>query len=187
MQGIVIDIETTTLVESGEPVVSLDISVVGAYDYSDNTYHTYTTDELNDLWERIQKTNTLIGFNSDHFDIPLLNKYCPFDLKAMTSFDILRELRKIIHRRVSLNAVAQGTLGIAKSGKGVDAVEWWKKGEIERVKKYCNDDVEITKRVFDYLRENNLLKFVDGGILYEKKIPINWNVYEPPLQHKTLF
>jgi DNA gyrase/topoisomerase IV subunit A len=77
MRKIVFDIETRNIfsdVGSNNPA-DLDISVVCIHDSKDDKYSSYTQEELPALWPIIEKADMLIGFNSEHFDIPLLNKY----------------------------------------------------------------------------------------------------------------
>ncbi|MEK9185609.1 MAG: ribonuclease H-like domain-containing protein, partial [Patescibacteria group bacterium] len=108
-----------------------------------------------------------------HFDIPILNKYYPGDLLKIKSIDLLKEIQKSAGRRMKLDQVAEGTLGIKKSGHGLDAIEWWKKGEIEKLRKYCLDDVRITRDLYDYALQNSKLIFKEGGRNNEIKLDIS--------------
>jgi len=45
--------------------------------------------------------------------------------------------------------VAQGTLGSGKSGSGLEALLYYKNGRMDLLKKYCTDDVKITKQIYD--------------------------------------
>ena len=118
----------------------------------------------------------LIGFNSDHFDIPVLAKYYPGNLRSIKSLDIMKEVRASIGRRVSLDQIAEGTLGTKKSGNGLQAVEWWKKGDIENLRKYCLHDVKITKDIYDFAFKHSHLKFREGG--KDKLIPLQTSLWE---------
>lgn len=118
------------------------------------------------LWNRFWQI-----FNGDHFDIPLLNKYYNGYLTKIKSLDILKEIRNSLGHRVGLGLVAQATLGTAKSGHGLEAIEWWKKGEIDKIIKYCIDDVKITKDIYEYALKFKKLKFKDG--LEIRDIPLN--------------
>ena len=122
------------------------------------------------MWPVIERADILIGFNSDHFDIPLLNKYYSGDLTRIKSLDLLAEIKKSLGRRVSLDQVAEGTLGRGKSGSGLQAIEWWKKGDIDNLRRYCLDDVKITKEIYDYARENQKIKFKEAGQIFEVKL-----------------
>jgi uncharacterized protein YprB with RNaseH-like and TPR domain len=172
VKKIVFDIETSNIfsdVGKNDPTL-LDISVVCIYDYESDTYSSFEKEEFGQLWPILEKADLIIGFNSEHFDLPLLNKYYAGDLTKIQHLDILKEIKNSFGRRMKLDQIAEGTLGTKKSGHGLEAVEWWRKGEKEKVKKYCIDDVKITKEVFEYALKNNSLKFKEGGALIEIKL-----------------
>ncbi len=178
MKKLVFDIETKNVFDDvgrADPVL-LDISIVGVYDYETDNYSTYTEEELPKLWPIIEKTDMLIGFNSDHFDIPLLNKYYHGDLTKIKSLDIMKEIRKVLNRRIGLNKIAEGTLGKNKIANGLEAVAWWKEGKIDMIRKYCLEDVKITKEIYEYAIAKNKLKYKEDGKLAE--FPINTSDWE---------
>lgn len=84
---------------------------------------------------------------------------------------------------MKLDQVAEGTLGINKSGNGLDAIVWWRNGEIEKIKKYCLDDVKITKDVYEYALKNKKLIFKEGP--FTKEIKLDTKHWEPVLEIKT--
>jgi hypothetical protein len=93
------------------------------------------------------------------------------------SLDILKEMQKSAGRRMKLDQIAEGTLGINKSGHGLDAIKWWRSGEIEKVKKYCLDDVRITKDVYEYALKNGKLIFKEGPNLNTVKLDTtDWEI-----------
>ncbi|TAK58143.1 hypothetical protein EPO17_00210 [Patescibacteria group bacterium] len=172
MRKIIFDIETKNLFEevgSNDPA-ALDISVIGIYDSKTDTYAAYTDKELKQVWPIIESADVLITYNGDHFDIPLLNKYYPGDLSKIKSLDLLVEIRAVLGRRLKLDSVAEATLGKKKIGHGLEAVEWYKQGEIEKIKKYCLEDVKITKEVYEYALVNSHLKYKDNGELKQIKL-----------------
>ena len=181
MRKIVFDIETSNIfseVGSNNPA-DLAISVVGVYEYENDKYSVFLVEEFSKLWAIIENTDVLITFNGDHFDIPLLNKYYPGDLLKMKSVDLLKEMQKSAGRRMKLDQIAEGTLGVNKSGHGLDAIKWWRDGEIEKLKKYCLDDVRITKDLYEYALKNGKLFFKEGSNLNEVKLDTsNWET--PP-------
>jgi len=191
MRKIIFDIETrNTFQEAGSAdPAALDISVVCVYDSLTNDYSSFLQEELGKLWPVIEKADLLIGFNSDHFDIPLLNKYYPGDLTTIRSLDLLKEVRASIGRRVKLDSIAEGTLGKKKSGHGLEAITWWRNGEIEKIKKYCLDDVKITKEVYEYALKNKELKFKEGGKINVFKVDTSkWDAApEAKLTHTLPF
>lgn len=163
MRKITFDIETRNLfqdVNSNDPA-ALDISVICIHDSKTDTYSSYLQQDFPKLWPILEQADMLITFNGDHFDIPLLNKYYPGDLTKIKSLDLLSEVKNSLGKRVKLDTIAQATLGIKKSGHGLEAVHWWKTGEIDNIVKYCIDDVKITKDLYDYALEKGILKYID--------------------------
>lgn len=173
MRYIVFDLETQNFfseVGSNDPV-ALDISVASLYDSETDSYTTVTVDELHKLWPIIEKADALVGYNSNHFDVPLLNKYYPGDLTQIKSIDLLEDIRISLGRRLRLDSVAQATIGAKKSADGLQAVRWWREGKIKEVMKYCQQDVKVTKEVFEYARKHGHVKFKDGT--RNREIPLN--------------
>ncbi len=169
MRKIFFDIETrNTFQEVGKADPSaLDISVVCAYDSLTDKYTSYTQETLHEFWPLIEQADVIVTFNGDHFDIPLLNKYYHGNLLQKKSLDLLKEVRKSLGFRVGLGVIAQGTLNAGKSGHGLEAVEWWKTGEIDKIIKYCLEDVRITKEIHDYALANKKLKYKEGESIIE--------------------
>lgn len=191
MRYIVFDLETQNIfqeVGSSDPT-ALDISVATVYDTETEKYTTVTIDELEQLWPIIEQADALVGYNSNHFDIPLLNKYYPGDLTQIKSIDLLEDIRLSLGRRLRLDSVAQATVGAKKSADGLQAVRWWKEGNIKDIKKYCEQDVRVTKDVFEYARKHGHVKFKDGT--RNREIPLDtahWEEKEDvALTHSLLF
>jgi DEAD/DEAH box helicase domain-containing protein len=171
MRYLVFDIETTNT--TGAPsrdLAELEIALVGAYDSEADAYTSYLKEDLPSLWSLIERTDLLIGFNSDQFDIPLLNRYYPGDLSKIPSLDLLSEVQKALGRRIRLDSLAKATLGRGKKGTGLAAVEWWQEGKIDKVREYCLEDVRLTKELFDYAKTHGLLKFKDLTKVRDLKI-----------------
>jgi len=189
MRKIVFDIETRNIFSDvgGRDPSLLDISVVCIHDSENDSYQSFVQENLGKLWPIIEKTDVLIGYNSNHFDIPLLNKYYPGDLTKIKSIDLLEDIRKSIGRRVKMDQVAEGTLGINKSGHGLQAITWWNNGEIDKIIKYCIDDVKITKELYEHALKNKELKFKEGGKIMPINLDIsNWNEFEDNAMNHTL-
>ncbi|HEY4511911.1 MAG TPA: ribonuclease H-like domain-containing protein [Candidatus Paceibacterota bacterium] len=177
MHKLVFDIETqNTFQEAGSAdPAALSISLVGIYDYETDTYSSYLENELGKLWPIIEKADMLIGYNSDHFDIPLLNKYYPGDLTKIKSLDIMKEIKESCGRRIRLDSIAMGTFGKGKIGHGLEAITWWRNGEIEKIRKYCLEDVKITKELYEFASKNKKLICKEGTQSFEIKLdPSDW-------------
>lgn len=178
MRKIVFDIETSNQfsdVGSSDPA-ALDISVVCIHDSETSKYLSFLQKDFADLWKYIEQADMLIGFNSDHFDIPLLNKYYPGDLTHIKSLDLLKEIHTSFGRRIKLDIIAEATLGEKKSGNGLQAIKWWRDGEQQKVIDYCIQDVKVTKDVYDYALKHGKVKYKDLGKV--KEIPLDTAKWE---------
>jgi DEAD/DEAH box helicase domain-containing protein len=189
MKKIVFDIETSNVfqdVASNDPI-ALDLSVVCIYDYETDKYSSFTKETITELWPIFEKADMIIGYNSDHFDIPILNKYYSGDLTKIKSLDLLKEIKNSLGRRIKLDAIAKATLGRNKTGHGLEAIVWWKNGEKQKVIDYCIEDVKITKDVYEYALKNKLLKYLDGKNIKEIKIDTShWDKKEDSAMTCTL-
>jgi DEAD/DEAH box helicase domain-containing protein len=139
----------------------------------------YLESDFGKLWPILEQADMLITWNGDHFDIPLLNKYYPGDLGKIKSLDLMKEVKDAMGRRLKLDSVAEATLGTNKSGNGIDAVNWWRTGEIDKIIKYCIDDVRITKELYDYAVGNGHLKYKEFGV--PKTVKLNTSEWELPI------
>lgn len=177
MRYIVFDLETKNIfsdTNSSDPA-SLDISVGSFYDSATDKYLTVTDEELPKVWSLLEQADALVGYNSNHFDIPLLNKYYPGDLTQIKSIDLLEAIKESLGRRLRLDSVAQATVGAKKSADGLQAVRWYREGKIDEIKKYCEQDVKVTKKVFDYAMEHGHILYKDG---YRKKeLPLDTSTW----------
>lgn len=172
MRTVVFDIETANWMSdigSGNPA-DLTIAVVAIHDSETDSYTSYLEHELPELWKILERTDMLVGYNSDHFDIPLLNKYYPGDISHIKSLDLLQKIHSSLGKRLKLDTIAEATLGSKKIGDGLQSLKWWKAGEVEKVREYCIKDVELTKRIFEHALENGSLKYRTLGALKEIKL-----------------
>jgi len=192
---VVFDIETKNAfddVGGRNNLTALQISVLGAYLYSTNEYKIYEEKELPEFERILQKKPLLVGFNSRRFDTPILQPYMHFDLKTLPQLDIMEELANILGHRVSLDSVAQATLGKSKSGSGMDAIRYFRDGEIEKLKKYCLDDVRITKEIFEYGAKHGELFYTPKFGTAKGRAPVRWKIAHPdqngePDKQQSLF
>jgi DEAD/DEAH box helicase domain-containing protein len=148
---IVFDIETqNTFSEVDNDFRKLKVSVVSIYEYATDKYQSFTEKELVHLWPIFEKADLLIGYNSEHFDLPVLNNYYLGDLLKFPHLDLLKRIKDSLGMRLKLDDVAFATLDIGKSSDGLQAVRWYREGKIEEIKKYCEQDVRVTKGVYDF-------------------------------------
>lgn len=163
MRAITFDIESISdsVVRGHIDVSEQELTVVAIHDSETGEYSSYFKEELPNLWPILERADMLIGFNSDSFDIPLLNRYYPGDLSHIRSLDLLSEVQKVLGRRIRLQSLAEATLGKGKSGDGLKAGDWWKEGKKDEVAQYCIEDVRLTRALYDYALAHNVLKYKD--------------------------
>ena len=75
--------------------------------------------------------------------------------------------------RPSLDAIASATLGETKSADGLQAVRWYRQGQLDKIAEYCKRDVEVTWRVYDFGRMNGFVQYRDRRYRIQK-VPVNW-------------
>jgi len=172
---VVIDLETKYTFREYSRPDQLQVSVAAIYDYKTGKGTVFTEDELGRLFPILEAASYVIGFNSDHFDLPVLQPYYSGKVTHLSSFDILEDIRRLIGKRIGLNDIASATLSKGKTGNGLKAVEYFKEGRWEELKKYCLDDVFLTKDVFEYGVKN-------GEVFYQTvagktSIPVDWSKY----------
>lgn len=187
MRYVVFDLETQNTfsdVGSNDPK-DLSISVGCVYDSGTDEYTVVSVDELHKLWPIIEQAEVLVGYNSDHFDIPLLNKYYPGDLTKIKSIDLLASIKDSLGKRLRLDTIAQATIGAKKSGNGLMAIKWWREGDIASIKKYCKQDVKVTKEIFEYALANQKVLYKDG--MTKREIPLDTSSWHPHDDHSMTF
>jgi DEAD/DEAH box helicase domain-containing protein len=88
---------------------------------------------------------------------------------------MLEDIYQTLGFRVSLDKLASATLGEKKLADGVQAVQWYKEGKIDKIIEYCKKDVEITKRLHEYGCKQGFVCFTGrGGV--KQPIPVNWKL-----------
>lgn len=116
-------------------------------------------DELKELFPILEQADVVIGFNSDGFDLPALVPYYSGDIATIPSLDILSRIKASAGHRIGLDAVAKATLGVGKSGDGLDAIRYFQTGNRKALSEYCLQDVTVTRDVFDYGATKGSVKF----------------------------
>jgi len=183
---IVIDLET----QKGFQDVGRDkhhrlkISVAGIYRYDTNEYLTFEEKDVLSLEPIIKSASLIIGFNIVHFDLPVLAPYLFTSVDNLPALDLLLEIEKARGHRVTLDSVAEATLKKSKSGTGKDAIELFRQGKMDELKRYCLDDVRITKEIYEYGKEHQKVYFRSNRDFRVHEIPVNWGSFVPQIKSR---
>lgn len=183
MKQIVLDLETKRSfdeVGGRQNLADLGVSLVGTYRYDLSEYLTFEEPQLARLEQILSETDRVIGFNIRRFDFPVLQPYFKnLRLSELPILDLLEEVEKRVGHRVSLGSLAQATLGEGKSGSGIDAILYYRSGEVEKLKRYCLDDVRLTKEIYEFGKRFGKVSFIsrDRGRV---DTPVDWQDPTPP-------
>ncbi|MGD9123906.1 MAG: DEAD/DEAH box helicase [Desulfarculaceae bacterium] len=152
----------------------MGVSVGVLYDSRDHKFQVFHHNQVEDLLQRLQKLQMVVGFNIKRFDYKVLSAYTPDDLGCLPTLDLLEEVHGHLGFRLSLQALGEATLGAGKSADGLQAVKWWREGEIDKLSRYCQKDVELTRDLLRFGQE-------EGYLIYQRKdgarlrIPVDWS------------
>ncbi len=172
---VVLDLETQKTFREESDHAKLGISVVAIYDYATNKGTVFTESELSKLYPILEKSSYIVGYNIRSFDLPVLQGYYPGKVEVFSLFDILDDIKEKIGKRIGLNDVASATLNEKKTGHGLMAIDYFKEGKWDELKKYCMDDVMVTKKLFDYGIEKGEIYYLNE--MGKVPIRVNWKKY----------
>lgn len=187
---VVFDVETQKSfkeITDRKKIHNLKISVVGLYDSARNVYEAYEEKDLIKVDEIFRNADAIIGFNSNGFDLPILAPYLFTPIENLLSIDLMEEIQKSLGHRVTLQSVAEATLGMNKSGDGLGAIEMYKEGRMEELKKYCLQDVQITKEIYEYGCQNKKIRFLSNRDWQTRDVPVNWGKIKAPEKAEEAF
>ena len=180
---LVLDLETKkTFDEVGgrDRMDQLGVTVVGVYHYATNEYLTYEEKEMGQLQNLLIDASLIIGFNHIGFDFPVLQPYFSVDVKPLPAFDIMVDFQKRQGHRIGLDSIAKATLGIGKTGHGLDAIRFYREGKMKELTEHGLNDVKVSKEVFDYGIENKKIYYYSKMGNQKKEVAVEWGQYRKP-------
>ncbi len=166
----IFDLETKTFFDetgTSDPA-DLGVSVVSLYfrntETGEGEIKSFWEQDFDTMWKYFRDADRLIGFNSKNFDVPALSPYSPPDFAKLNHFDILEKIRDASGHRTSLNRIAKDTLNNTKSDNPANAITYWNDhspASLKKLQEYCEQDVILTRDVYDFVLKNKYLKFTD--------------------------
>ena len=153
----------------------MGVSILVAYDSLTQSCSSYTQDTLDEFFSLLREADVVVGFNSLRFDCAVLQPFAPYNLTALPHVDLLRRIQDTLHYRVSLDNVAQATLDAPKSADGLQALQWWKEGRLDKIEAYCRDDVLLTQRLYCFGLEHGFVLFRNKAG-QRVRVPVNFAV-----------
>jgi len=170
------DVETQRLADEvgGWRYISkLGLAAAVTYSTGDGLFRHYTEDQVANLVSELQSADLVVGFNILRFDYEVLRPYTTVDLLRLPTVDMLAHIHQQLGFRVSLDSLAVATLGTKKSADGIQAVRWYKQGRLDEVLAYCEQDVVVTRDLYEFGRAHKYLQYRDKyrGL---RQVAVNW-------------
>jgi DEAD/DEAH box helicase domain-containing protein len=162
MNQVFFDLETQKLLDDvpGRNPAALLLACAVTYSTARGDFAVYWEGDTRPLLEELAGADKVIGFNILGFDYEVLRPYAPsFNFGALRSLDLLLDLRRALNFRVPLDSLAKACLGAAKTAGGIESVRWFRAGEKEKVAAYCKSDVDITRHVYEFGRDNGFVYY----------------------------
>lgn len=173
---IFLDIETQNDWTGGEVFKLSDqkISYVGVIDEQGNEYD-FWEEDLPKIEPMLREADLIVGYNLVGFDMPIIGNYLGEEIVKLPNLDLMVAAYKKLGFRPKLDSLTTATLGASKIGSGADAVRYYAAGEYDKLKEYCLEDVRLTKRLYEYGRDNGSIKYYDKGG-FVKDLEIDWDL-----------
>lgn len=177
MNYVYFDLETQNLfddVGGRENVDKLKVACAVTYSTAKNDFTVYWEQDVPALLAELKSANKVIGFNLINFDYRVLQPYASqVRLASIPTLDMLADIHRKLGFRISLDNLAGACLGETKTADGVQSVEWFRNGELDKVAEYCKADVDITRRVFEFGRDNGFV-YYKSKLGSKLKTSVNW-------------
>jgi DEAD/DEAH box helicase domain-containing protein len=152
----------------------MGVSCVVVYDSLKKDYTAYLQEDMRSMVHHLQTMDLVVGFNIKRFDYKVLSGLVDFDFSGLPTLDILEHVHRQLGYRLSLDHLAKATLGEQKTANGLLALQWWKQGKLDRIIKYCTQDVAVTRGLYRYGRDNGYLLFTNKA-RQTVRLPVDWN------------
>ena len=152
------------------------VSVAVLFDSLENRFLVYDEDKIDALLAHLEKADLIVGFNIKRFDYKVLSAYTSKELKVLPTFDILEDVFKRLGFRLALGHLAAETLNREKTADGLQAVEWFRQGEFEKLVEYCREDVAATRDLFHHGLEKAHLVFRKKQQNQRVRLLVDWKL-----------
>lgn len=154
----------------------MKLAIGVTYSTARGSYEIYTEENVQALIQELQRADCVIGFNILKFDYAVLAPYSFFDFSQIPSLDLLIDIETAIGRRISLDAVAEASIGVGKTADGLEALRWWKEGRLAEIAEYCCYDVKTTRYVHEFGAREGKVHYVDSRTRLKRDVPVQWSV-----------
>jgi len=177
MSIVFFDLETQKLLDEvgGRSGISrLRVACAVTWSTSRNDFAVYWEKDVPELIAELKAARKVVGFNIKGFDYEVLKPYAPTEnFFAIPTLDMLDSIYRVLGFRVSLDSVARASLDATKTADGIQSVQWFKEGKLDEVAEYCKADVDVTRRVYEFGRDNGYV-FYFTRLGSKQRVKVNW-------------
>ncbi len=152
---------------------ALKMSVGVTWNSADQSFHRYDEKNVPALIEELKSASLVVGFNVLNFDYEVLMAYTREPLQSLPTTDMLDHIYRRLGFRVKLDDLARATLNAKKGGGGLDAIRWWREGKLDTLYEYCEQDVDVTRRLWEFGKQNRYVQFYDKRYKLQR-IAVSW-------------
>lgn len=165
------------------------ISSIVLFDSETGRYHVYGPtvkagkdgkfyiSDLGTLPNAVQHLNSadvIVGFNSQYFDVPVIEACLGLDVVTPYHHDLLevvwRALGDARRKGYRLNDICKRTLGMEKTDTGATAPKLFKSGDFAKLIDYNINDVAMTLALFNFIEEHGYIIDINGEPLYVTRL-----------------
>ena len=151
----------------------LGVSVGVAYRYDLDEYLVVNEETISELVTLLLEASLVVGYNIRGFDYEVLRAYTEENLHKLPTLDLMFDLEERLGFRPKLDSVASATLGEGKTADGMQALEWWRLGEIDKIIEYCREDVRVTRDLYDFGKRHRWVHVSRFGGK-PRKVEVEW-------------
>lgn len=176
MNIVYFDLESQKLFEEvgGRDASRLLLACGVTWSTARNDFAVYWEKDAPALVAELKSADRVIGFNVISFDYEVLRPYARNEnFRTFHTTDMLVDIFRTLNFRLSLDSIARATLGTTKTADGVQSVEWYRNGELDKVAEYCKSDVDITRRVYEFGRDHGFVHYY-SKLGSKLKVAVNW-------------
>ena len=159
------------------------VSVGVTYSTASGKYTIYSEEMVDDLILQLRQADLVVGYNHEHFDYGVLQRYTMWNMIDITNnLDLCKDIEQRGGVRVKLDSVAAASIGSSKTAVGTQALKWWaeyvQSGNTDLlmdIARYCCFDVKVTRDVHWYGAEHGFIRYDDkkGG---QVELPVDWKL-----------
>lgn len=167
---ITLDIETTP--DPRRPS-GMRMTIASSTDVHTLRTYQYTEDTIGMILDQLDGHDLVIGYNIVSFDLRVLSDYARRDLTQLHNvLDLYRDLiERTGQRDISLDELAQGTLGRAERQHGGDL---YKTGQFRLLREVSRNGAWEIAKIYRAGQRNSYVSWIQEETGFVFEIPVSW-------------